>query len=202
MTVSIATLGVVKVAHTSVDTKPGIFSTRNLTGDVLQQAQEEYSTNRTGPLTAPLISTVAFPSLRSLTTNWSSIMQSINSTKPEQYLPPGHGRHPYLIAGFNRQRELLLGLLDRTDVGALEILADSIGTLTVAIQRPLSRGSVRAISSDLLVNNASLASSVHLNPRYCANPADCAILLAGLRFNTRLINTTAMQQLIPSPSRP
>ncbi|KAK4448141.1 putative GMC oxidoreductase [Podospora aff. communis PSN243] len=146
-------------------TQPGLFSTRNLTGDVLQQAQEEYSTNRTGPLTPPLISTVAFPSLRSLTNNWSSIMQSINSTKPEQYLPPGPGRHPHLIAGFGRQRELLLELLDRTDVGVLEILADSIGTLTVAIQRPFSRGSVHATSSDLLVNNASLASSDSITDR-------------------------------------
>ncbi|KAK0627673.1 hypothetical protein B0T14DRAFT_563456 [Immersiella caudata] len=183
-------------------TEPGLYSTRNLTGDVLQQAQEEYNINRTGPLTAPLISTVAFPSLRSLAPNWPSIIQSINATSPEHYLPPGTNRHPHLIAGFDRQREILLGLFERTDVGALEILADSIGTLTVSIQRPFSRGFVRAASSDLLANNTSLASNIRLDPRYCANPADCSILLAGLHFNNRLISTTAMQQLIPSPSPP
>jgi len=179
-----------------------LLSTRNLTGDTFQEAQDEYYTNHTGPLTAPLISAVAFPSLRSLTSNWTSIIQTLNSTVPEQYLPPGPGRHPSLINGFARQHSLLLSLLSRTDVGAVEIMADSTGTLTVAIQRPFTRGSVRALSSDLLANNTPLPSNIRLDPRYCANPTDCAILLAGLRFNTRLINTTAMQQLLPSPSPP
>lgn len=36
------------------DTKPGLFTTRNLTGDTLLQVQDEYFTNRTGKPYLPI----------------------------------------------------------------------------------------------------------------------------------------------------
>lgn len=154
-----------------------------------------------GPWTAPLISTVAFPSLSSLAPNWSFILQNISTAPLWEYLPHGPGKHPTLIQGYCRQRELLFGLLNRTDVGALEIMADSIGTLTNAIQHPFSRGSVRALSADILTGG-SVAANVALDPRYCAQPEDCEILLAGLRFTGQLVSTTSMRELVPNPPSP
>ncbi|KAK3324619.1 hypothetical protein B0T19DRAFT_464800 [Cercophora scortea] len=182
-------------------TEPGLFSTRNLTGATLQEAEAEYFTNHTGPWTAPLISTTAFPSLRSLTSNWSTILRNISSSSAARYLPSGPGQHPAVLRGYAQQRQQLLRLLSRNDVGALEIMADSVGTLTIANHHPFSRGTVRALSSDIL-SHGSVASNLALDPRYCSQPEDCQVLVEGLLFNGRIIGTGAMQQLAPRPPAP
>jgi choline dehydrogenase len=173
-------------------TAPNLFSTNNLTGATLQRAQDEYFDDRTGPWTAPLVSAVAFLSLRTLTSNWTSILANVS---------PGPGQHPTLVRGYTRQRELLLSLLKRTDVPAVEIMPDSTGKLTVAAQHPFSRGSVRALSADIL-SGPSIASNIAIDPRYCAQPEDCAVLVAALQFNARIIGTPAMQQLAPLAQAP
>lgn len=130
-----------------------------------------------------------------------------------QYLPPGPGQHPTLQAGYLRQLFLLTTtLLPRSDIPALEIMADSVGTLTVSVQHPLSRGTVRAKRRDLLDNSGgregkrggkgAMAGNIELDPRYCAHPADCELLVAGLRFNRRVVATRAMGELLPRPGRP
>ncbi|KAK3939887.1 alcohol oxidase [Diplogelasinospora grovesii] len=181
--------------------EPGLFSTRNLTA-----AAEEYFANHTGPWTAPLISTVAFPSLGILTAGGPPLLlDSIAASDPLGLGLP-RDTDPTVLKGYARQREVLLKLLRRTDVGALEVMADSVGTLTVAIHHPFSRGTVRALSGDLLLlggqsgeGEGSMAENVALDPRYCAQPEDCDLLVAGLRFNGKIAGTCAMQRLLPRP---
>ncbi|KAK3390279.1 GMC oxidoreductase-domain-containing protein [Podospora didyma] len=184
-------------------TEPGLFSTANLTGDTLHRFEDEYFTNHTGPLTAPLISTVAFPSLQTLTANWSSILSTVSVSSVNASLPSEANleQHPSIIRGYQRQRHVLLSLLRKNDVGSLEIMVDSVGTLTVGLMHPFSRGVVRALSSDIL-SSGSVASNILLDPRYCAQPEDCAILLAGLEFNNRILDTLPMQVLAPNPPAP
>ncbi|KAK3996779.1 putative GMC oxidoreductase [Cladorrhinum sp. PSN332] len=181
-------------------TAPGLFSTRNLTGAVLQQAEEQYFANRTGPWTHPLISTIAFPHLSHLTASWPDLLSNLSST-PESYLPPQAAQHPTIVEGYTQQLDQLKSLLSNRTVGAIEIMADSIGTLTVSIQHPLSRGFVRALSPDLLTNG-SMAQNIHIDPRYCSHPLDCHLILKGLQFNSRLVATESMQVLQPRPAFP
>lgn len=181
-------------------TAPGLFSSRNLTGAVLQRVEEQYFTNRTGPWTHPLISTIAFPHLSHLASIWPSLLSNITSS-PASYLPPGPGQHPTVLEGYAHQLRQLKSLLSHSTVGAVEIMADSVGTLTISVQHPLSRGFVRALSSDLLANG-SVAHNIHLDPRYCSHPLDCDLILQGLQFNSRLVATEAMQKLQPRPEWP
>ncbi|KAK4174371.1 putative GMC oxidoreductase [Triangularia setosa] len=180
-------------------TQPGLFTANNLTGSTLEEVEEQYFANRTGPLTHPLISTLVFPSLRHLDTSWKSVLSNISNSQPESHLLPG--QHPTILKGYAHQQRLLTSLLSRSTVGALEIMADSIGTLTAAVQHPLSRGFVRALSADLLANG-SVAHNIRLDPRYCSHPFDCDVLVRGLRLNSQLVKTKAMQQLMPLPSYP
>ncbi|KAK0712144.1 GMC oxidoreductase-domain-containing protein [Apiosordaria backusii] len=182
-------------------TRPGLFTANNLTGDILEEVEGQYFANRTGPLTHPLISTLAFASLRHLATNWKSLLSNISNSQPESYLPPGPGQHPTILKGYAQQHRLLTSLLSHPTVGALEVMADSIGTLTAAVQHPFSRGFVRALSADLFANG-SVAPNILLDPRYCSHPFDCDILVRGLKLNNQLVKTKAMQQLIPQPSYP
>lgn len=89
---------------------------------------------------------------------------------------------PTIVAGFNAQKKQLAQLLNRTDVGAYEILSDNIGLLSVATMHPFSRGSVHIQSQNPFIQPL-------IDPRYCANPLDCQVLVEALLFNNRLLNT-------------
>ncbi|KAK2072440.1 hypothetical protein P8C59_006796 [Phyllachora maydis] len=166
-----------------------------------------YMQNRSGPDTAPLISALAFSSLSTLMPDdAAALLHNISRAPAAQYLPPGPGQHPAVVAGYARQRHLLLRLLQRPDVGAAEVMADSVGTLSVANHKPFSRGTVRALAADPFgrcsAAPTAVAARVLVDPRYCAHPADCAVLVAALRLNARLLATPAMRALAPAPRPP
>jgi choline dehydrogenase len=102
---------------------------------------------------------------------------------------------PTIIAGFQAQKAVLVDLLNRSDVGAYEILSDNIGLLSVAAMHTLSRGSVYIQSSNPFLEPL-------IDPRYCSNPLDCQVIVEGLLFNNQLINTSSMRQLGLAPYYP
>ncbi|KAH6632595.1 hypothetical protein F5144DRAFT_513114 [Chaetomium tenue] len=195
------------------------------------------------PWTSPLITTIAFAHLSHLapntttnTTTTALLTTLLNTTTPNpnpspnlnttspnpnplQYLPHTTTRHKTLLAGYTAQLTLLrTTLLSNPAVAALELLADSLGTLTVAVQHPLSRGTVRALRADLLGGDdenenengdgggdgeggggGGVARNIALDPRYCSHPADCALLVAGVGMSGRVAGTRAMRELRPRP---
>jgi len=110
-----------------------------------------------------------------------------------QHLLPG--LDATVIAGYEAQKAILVNLLSRTDVGAYEILNDNIGLLAVATMHPFSRGSVHIQSNNPLLQPL-------IDPRYCSHPLDCQILVEGLLFNNKLIHTSSMKLLEPTPYAP
>ncbi|CZR63230.1 related to alcohol oxidase [Phialocephala subalpina] len=157
------------------------------------QAEQEYYANKTGPWTAGAINTVAFPSLPSISQNWTNMMDDAYSQNSTQYLISGLDRT--IIAGYEAQTLILTALLSRTDVGAYEILNDNVGLLAVAAMHPFSRGSVHIQSTNPYLQPL-------IDPRYCSNPLDCQVLVEALLFNNQLVNTTSMSVLCPTPYYP
>ncbi|KAK2614290.1 hypothetical protein N8I77_001134 [Diaporthe amygdali] len=156
-------------------------------------AQNEYETNRTGPLTAPMISTIAFPAMRHFADDWVELIDAADQRDINQTLPPDTPAS--VREGYIAQRKYQVPLLRNPTEGAVEILGDSIGTLSVAMQRPLSRGTVRPKSQDIF--DLPL-----VDPRYCSEPFDCLVLARALLFNCALINTHAMAELQPVVQEP
>lgn len=157
-------------------------------------ALNEYETHRTGPLTAPLISTIAFPAMRHFADDWVELIDAAEQRDIDQTLAPGT---PATVrAGYLAQRKYQIPLLRNPTEGAVEILADSIGTLSVAMQRPLSRGTVRPSSRDIF----DIPPLV--DPRYCSEPFDCLVLARALLFNCALVRTRAMAELQPVAQGP
>lgn len=179
------------------DTNSSIFTASNLTGANLRAAHDLYYTNRTGPWTAPLISTIAFAPLHLLSPNSPALLSEATALPAAQYLSEEARDQPTVVAGYARQRQLQLSLLSHPDAAAAEIMADSIGTLSVSAMRPLSRGAVRALQRDIFPPR-----SISIDPRYCADPSDCAVLTASLQFNSRLVSTPEMRPLQPAPAWP
>ncbi|KAH8884815.1 alcohol oxidase [Thozetella sp. PMI_491] len=188
-------------------TNPSYFTAADITGDMLIATAWDYYHGRSGPWTAPLVSQVAFPSIYHLTSNCSSLLALIMGVNPRTYLPPGVGQHPSIVAGYTMQQRVMGSLLGRHDLGAAEVMGDSVGTLTAALQRPFSRGTVRALAPDLFASVTSggehqVRDNIAIDPRYCAHPIDCVVLVKTLRFTGSLINTCAMQDLWPKPPAP
>lgn len=188
----------------TTDSNSSIFTSRDLTGAAFDSALDTFVTNHTGtstslyyttktnkslgPLTAPLINTVAFPSLQYHASEWKPLLQHAQNQSSFTFLPLD--TPPTVQSGYTRQKRLVLSHLARPDVGAYELLAASWGQMSIANQKPLSRGTVRPAS-------ASIFDGPVVDPRYCADPLDCKIIRLGLQLVQRLMRTEAMTPLQP-----
>ncbi|KAI9760701.1 MAG: hypothetical protein M1840_002349 [Geoglossum simile] len=152
-------------------------------------ARTEYYTNKTGPWTAGSPNGVAFPSLSSITNISTDILHSAFNQSADQYLVANLDKT--IVAGFSDQKSALVGLLSSDSVGAYEIINNNIGSLTVSIMHPFSRGTVEIGSSDPFRDPI-------IDPRYGSNPIDLLILVEALKFNRKILSTPPMVELQPA----
>lgn len=132
--------------------------------------------------------------MRHFADDWVELIDAADQRDIDQTLPPGT---PATVrTGYLAQRKYQIPLLRNPTEGAVEILADSIGTLSVAMQRPLSRGTVRPASRDVF------DAPPLVDPRYCSEPFDCLVLARALLFNCALVRTRAMAELQPVAQEP
>ncbi|KAJ8060390.1 hypothetical protein OCU04_010719 [Sclerotinia nivalis] len=160
---------------------------------LFSQAEQEYYVNKTGPWTAGAINTVAFPSLSQITSNWTNRIADAEKQGVMDYLVPGLDAS--VVSGYAAQKDLIVKLLNRSDVSAYELLNDNVGLLSVAVMHPLSRGSVHITTDNPYV-------PPDIDPRYCSNPLDLQILTDALMFNNKVVNTNSMKLLQPRPYYP
>ncbi|RAL65637.1 hypothetical protein DID88_005309 [Monilinia fructigena] len=146
-------------------TYPNIFQTDN-NQRLLTQAEQEYYANKTA----------------------AAENQGITD-----HLVPGLDAS--VISGYAAQKDLIVKLLNRSDVSAYELLNDNMGLLSVAAMHPLSRGSVHITTDNPYV-------PPDIDPRYCSNPLDLQILTDALMFNNELVNTNSIRLLQPKPYYP
>ncbi|KAJ3959104.1 hypothetical protein N0V92_004298 [Colletotrichum tropicale] len=139
------------------------------------------------PLTTPLINTVAFLALKHHADEWRTLLAH-SKNQSFDFLPLD--TPSAVVAGYAKQKALLLNHLARGDVGAYELLAASWGQISIANQKPLSRGTVQPSSS-------SVYDAPVVDPRYCADPLDCKIIRLGLQLTQKLMATDAMGPLLP-----
>ncbi|KAH6633622.1 hypothetical protein C7974DRAFT_175501 [Boeremia exigua] len=101
----------------------------------------QYNANKTGPITQAHGSSLAFLSLQTITDKYASIVSSIRSQNARSYLPSVYSDSK-LLAGFNKQREIIADLHSRSDAAAAEFPMVAFGLAIGALQRPLSRGTI------------------------------------------------------------
>ncbi|KAI1804203.1 putative GMC oxidoreductase [Daldinia bambusicola] len=169
---------------------PDVFSAWDIVGSTRDGVREEYLVNRTGPWTAPMVNAVALPALSWITDRVQEVLDDAadaNSTLPSSY-------DTTLREGYAAQQAELLSLLARTDTPAYEVMSTSWGQLAISAMQPFSRGTVLANSSSMFENSQPI-----INPRFCSHPIDCELLLIGIEFNNRLIQTPPMAALKPRP---
>jgi len=147
----------------------------------------QYLTSKTGPFTSFASTAVAFPSLPQITNATAALLANANHTAPA--LPSTYD--PSLLAGYALHLSSLLTRLADPATPAYEILNNNAGGLHIALQHPLSRGTVSLASADPFA-------APRVDPRWLTHPLDTAIMLEAMRFNQRLVDTPALAALEPS----
>lgn len=117
------------------------------------------------------------------------ILQGAADQAPAAYLATGLDET--VVTGYAAQKDLLVRQLSALNNAAWEIINNNVGSLTVAIMRPFSRGTCEISSSNPF-------DPPTIDPRYGSNPVDLQILLEALRFNRRILATPPMVELQPA----
>jgi choline dehydrogenase-like flavoprotein len=139
-------------------------------------AWEEYTVNRTGPFTFGLAGRINFTPLQYLNSDFESIAATVTSPQQLEYLPASYTGKPSLLAGYRQQLGVLQSQFLSQHAGVIEIATGGSGAVSLALQKPLSRGTVMINSTD---PNPSIAPLIDFNAG--ANPMDMMISISAIR---------------------
>lgn len=150
-----------------------------------------YYSTRQGPYTIVNQggNTVAFLPLSGVTSNYQSIIDLADSQQTSS-LYPDSTYDSSVLAGYEAQRSLVIGLYSSTLTSVQEVGWNGGSVLPITLVKPLSRGSIMINSTDVFMQPM-------IDFGTLSDPTDLDIIIAGLRTTRELIVTTAMQQLGP-----
>lgn len=156
-------------------------------------AQEEYAANRTGPLTHAWGNRVVFSSLMDLDPEHSvTIADSLADQDAAAHLPLIYAQSPSLLEGYLRQREVTESQFRNPLSGVAEITFGGSPTITLALQKPLSRGTILINSTD---PDPSVAPLIDFGT--VSNPVDMLLCVRTLQRARAFMNADAVAPLLP-----
>jgi choline dehydrogenase-like flavoprotein len=149
---------------------PGTLSTNTT---FYAEALAEYEANRTGPLTIAQGNQASFLPLSTVDPEWQTTIDELLKQNPSTYLPETYDAT--LTAGYAAQLKLTASLLARTDAAAFEFPFGAGPIGLVALQHPLSRGTVN-------INASDPANVPVVDYRTFSNPADLKLVASTIAF--------------------
>ncbi|SPO06741.1 related to alcohol oxidase [Cephalotrichum gorgonifer] len=155
-------------------------------------AWEEYTSNKTGPFTHGWGNRVVFPSLQDLDPEFESIADSIGAQEPLDHLPEIYAENPSLLQGFLEQRKILQSQFRSPEAGVLEITFGGAATVPVALQKPLSRGTIFINSTN---PDPSISPLIDFNTN--SNPVDMTVIVRALRKVREFMAAESVASLEP-----
>ncbi|KAH8671782.1 choline dehydrogenase-like protein [Tricladium varicosporioides] len=161
----------------------------------LAEAEAEYNATRTGPWSYGRGDAAAFLTLKMFSPNYKNITARLAAQDPLAYLPDTYSKHPQLLAGFKKQREMLINqfLGDNHAVGELPIQA--WGRATAALQKPLSRGTV-------VLNTTHPEAAPIVTWHALQNPIDSEVICDLVRWNRNHWARKELSQYNPIENAP
>ncbi|KAF2091724.1 GMC oxidoreductase, partial [Saccharata proteae CBS 121410] len=155
--------------------------------------RNEFYASHTGPWTQGPPDGVAFPSLKDMTSNYSVLSTDAENQSRGQYL--ADNLDPTIITGYEAQKKLLINALNNENRSQFELLNNNAGAITTSVMKPFGRGRITLQSRNPF-------DTPLIDPRYGSNPVDLQYLVEALRFNHRLLATSAMSMLEPNEKYP
>ncbi|KEY69367.1 hypothetical protein S7711_08125 [Stachybotrys chartarum IBT 7711] len=165
--------------------------------DFYDAAWEEYSANRTGPFSHAWGNRIVFESLQNLDSRYESIANSLEAQDPLAYLPTIYAENPTLLDGYLSQQRILQSQFLSSQAGVVEITFGGSTAVPVAVQKPLSRGTIHINSTD---PNPARPPLIDFNAN--ANPIDTSIARLGLRKAREFMASDSVASLEPVETVP
>ncbi|KAK1498134.1 GMC oxidoreductase [Colletotrichum cuscutae] len=166
----------------------------------------EYEDNRTGPHTHAWGNRVVFTSLQDLDPdNYQAIADAVTTQDPLQYLPEVYAENPALLEGFNRQRDILSQRFRNPKAGVMEFTWGGAETVPVALQKPLSRGTITINSTNPDPGSSTPgAGGAQVDFNTLSNPIDTLLLLRAVAkarafMASPSVETLAAVEILPGP---
>ncbi|KAK1997691.1 GMC oxidoreductase [Colletotrichum falcatum] len=160
----------------------------------------EYQANRTGPHTHSWGNKVVFTSLQDLDPdNYQAVAEAMNKQEPLQHLPRVYAENPALVEGYLQQRNVLREQFLNPKAGVVEFTFGGAENLPVALQKPLSRGTISINSTDA---DPSIAPLIDFNT--ISNPIDALILIRAVAKARAFMSSPGFEslgavELVPGP---
>lgn len=133
------------------------------------EAMELWEKNRTGPYAFYVVSSAVFlPASTFFQNQTPSLISEIRAQAPAAYLPSDLPHE--LIAGYEKQRDILLSALETNTSAVLEHLFQGSARGTVINLKPFSRGTIT-------INSSSPTSEPIFDYRLLSNPIDLKIIV-------------------------
>jgi choline dehydrogenase-like flavoprotein len=142
-------------------------------------AAAQYAAEREGPYTFGRCNALAMLSLAQLSPKHADITAKISKQEdPTAYLPPTYKTNAAQLAGFKKQRDVLVELYSGNASAVGEFPIQPWGRAAVAHQKPLSRGTIT-------LNNTHPQQPPVVQWNTFQNPVDAEVLAELVRFNRR-----------------
>jgi choline dehydrogenase-like flavoprotein len=155
-------------------------------------AWEEYEANKTGPLSHAWGNHIVFTSLQDLDPQFDSIADSLEAQEPLAHLPRIYAENSVLVDGFLEQRRILSSQYRNAEAGIVEITFGGATAVPVALQKPVSRGTIFINSTN---PDPSIAPLIDFNT--IANPIDAIVLTRALQKARAFMSTASVESLEP-----
>ncbi|KAI8650772.1 GMC-OxRdtase-N domain-containing protein [Fusarium keratoplasticum] len=168
--------------------------TRDLMDDpqFYDAAWEEYVANKTGPFSHAWGNYISFSSLQDLDPDFEAIADSLAEQEPLDHLPAIYAENPPLVKGFLEQRRVLQSQFRNPEAGILEIVFSGAIVVPVALQKPLSRGTIF-----INTTNADPSISPLIDFNTAANPVDMHIVMRALTKARQFMAAESVASLEP-----
>ncbi|KAL4939209.1 hypothetical protein BDV06DRAFT_225234 [Aspergillus oleicola] len=181
--------GSVALTNLSDPTQDPSYLSTNATYDAEMGAL--YELNRTGPWTVSTDNTFSFLTAQHLNFSTANFVHAADQPAA-QYLR--RGLDSTIVHGYEKIKAAILNAMAENKLALTENLLGGVASL----QKPLSRGSIHAASTDPYVMPA-------VNYRSFSNPLDLKMLVQALRFNTDILPSTpalkAIGAVVQSPAQ-
>ena len=155
-------------------------------------AWDEYKDNKTGPFSHAWGNRIVFASLQDLDSQYESIVDAVSAQEPLAHLPAVYAENPSLLEGFLRQREIMQAQFLNPEAGVVEITFGGAPSVPVALQKPLSRGTIHIDSKDA---DPSIPPLIDFNTG--SNPVDLLLLARALQKAREFMAAESVASLEP-----
>ncbi|KAF5008240.1 hypothetical protein FDECE_5476 [Fusarium decemcellulare] len=158
--------------------------------DFYNAAWKEYVDHKTGPFSHAWGNRIAFQSLRDLDSRYEAIAESLGSQEPLAHLPRIYAENPSLVEGFLQQRKVLQSQFCNPEAGVVEITFGGAIVVPVALQKPLSRGTIFINTTN---PDPSIPPLIDFNT--VSNPVDMLLVIAAIHRTREFMAAESVSSL-------